>query len=347
MAGLGAHAQAVAQTSSKVGSSSDKEVSKEVEGKMFLLCTYADSERWLSGIEPMLYPTGMTFYRPFSYKQRYFEPETLAEQLTDPSQSGSLVKNATWNEGFFVIRFSDQTEVDFLSLFIPLRRVSLAKVERADGFNLYFHLGPFVKPEYSQALRTSILPKFDLTSSVTSVSATKLYPSTRGRSKMARKPPRRDLIATQVRSETAARRIGDRKCACSESRPEALIAGSKPTMCAECQRKKRGQTMLDDHHVAGQANRKETIPVPANDHRARLSVDQYDWPKQTRENPEGSPVLAAAGSIRGFVDTLMYLLEKFILWLAEMLEVLDAYLAKKLGSKWWVGTGLEQFAPKR
>jgi hypothetical protein len=142
---------------------------------MFLLCTYADSERWLSGIEPMLYPTGMTFYRPFSYKQRYFEPETLAEQLTDPSQSGALVKNTTWNEGFFGIRFSDQTEVDFLPLFIPLRRVSLAKVERADGFNLYFHLGPFVKPEYSEALRASILPKFDLTSSVTNVSATKLF----------------------------------------------------------------------------------------------------------------------------------------------------------------------------
>ena len=87
--------------------------------------------------------------------------------------------------------------------------------------------------------------------------------------------------------------------------------------------------------------------MPANDHRAQLSVDQYDWPKQTRENPDGSPALAAAGSIRGFVDTAVYLIEKFLLWVAELLEQLDAYLTEKLGSKWWVGTVLEQFAPNR
>jgi hypothetical protein len=168
----------------------------------------------------------------------------------------------------------------------------------------------------------------------------------RGPSKMARKPRRRDPIAAQVRSDTAARRVGGGGCACGESRPEALITGSTPIICAECQRKKRGQTTLDDHHVAGEPNRKETILVPANDHRAQLSVDQYDWPKQTRENPEGSPLLAAAGSIRGFVDTIVYLIEKLVLWAADLLEQLDAYLAKKLGSRWWVGTELEQFAPK-
>lgn len=142
---------------------------------MFLLCTYADSERWLSVIEPMLYPTGVTFYRPFSYRQKYFEPQTLAEQLTDPSQFESLIKNATWNQGFFGIRFSDKAESDFLPVFIPLRKVCLAKVERADGFNLYFHLKEFILPEYSEALGTVMLPKFDLTSSVTDVSATKLF----------------------------------------------------------------------------------------------------------------------------------------------------------------------------
>jgi hypothetical protein len=164
---------------------------------------------------------------------------------------------------------------------------------------------------------------------------------------MARKPPRRDPIAAQIRNDVAARRIGGRTCTCGEFRPEALIAGSNPMICVKCQRKKRGQSTLDDHHVAGEANRKETIPVPANDHRAQLSVDQYDWSKQTRENPDGSPLLAAAGSIRGFVDTLVYLIEKFILWAADLLEQLDAYLTVELGSKWWVGTELEQFAPKR
>lgn len=164
---------------------------------------------------------------------------------------------------------------------------------------------------------------------------------------MARKPSRRDPIAAQVRRDAAARRIGGRTCTCGECRPEALIAGSNPMICGECQRKKRAQTTLDGHHVAGEANREETIPVPVNDHRAQLSVDQNDWPKRTLENPDGSPLLAAAASIRGFVDTLFYLIEKFILWAADLLEHLDAYLTERSGSKWWVGTDLERFAPKR
>lgn len=60
---------------------------------------------------------------------------------------------------------------------------------------------------------------------------------------------------------------------------------------------------MDDHHVFGKANDPTTIvTVPANDHRAELSVAQQDWPKKTPENPDGSPLLAAAARIRGFVD---------------------------------------------
>lgn len=163
---------------------------------------------------------------------------------------------------------------------------------------------------------------------------------------MTRKLPQRDPIGAYQREATAARRIGaGKQCACGESRPEALITGSDPTICAECQRKRRGQTIMDDHHPAGEANSPATIPVPVNDHRAELSVAQHDWPKQTRENPDGSPLLAAAGCVRGFIDQIIYLVKKLLLWIPEMLEALDAFLAKKLEPKWWVGTPLEQFAP--
>jgi hypothetical protein len=104
---------------------------------------------------------------------------------------------------------------------------------------------------------------------------------------------------------------------------------------------------MDKHHVAGQANNPTTIPIDVNDHRARLSDDQCDWPKQTRENPDGSPLIAGAGCLRGFVDTVVYLIERLVLWVADMLEKLDAYLVQKLGRKWWVKTELNQFAPKR
>jgi hypothetical protein len=104
---------------------------------------------------------------------------------------------------------------------------------------------------------------------------------------------------------------------------------------------------MDNHHFAGEANNPLTVPTPVNDHRAELNVAQYDWPKETRENPDGCPLLAAAGCIRGFVDWVVYIIDKGLLWIAEMAEALSKFLTDKLGPKWWVGTILERFAPER
>ncbi len=165
---------------------------------------------------------------------------------------------------------------------------------------------------------------------------------------MRKRPPQRDPIVAYQRKATAARRVGGHtQCACGEARPEALIAGSNPTICNACEGKRRGRTTFDDHHVAGKANSPVTIPVWVNDHRARLSVAQYDWPKRTLENPDGSPLLAEAACTRGYIDTNDYLVETLLLPKAEMLEGLDAYLEKKLGPKWWLKMGLKQFEPKR
>jgi len=164
---------------------------------------------------------------------------------------------------------------------------------------------------------------------------------------MPKKPRPRDPIRAHARKKTAARRLGEgKKCSCGEDRPEALLAGTKPTICATCQRARNRMTTEDQHHVAGEANDPTTIPVPVNDHRARLSVDQYDWPRATLQNPEGSPLLAGAACIRGFVDTVIYLIQRLLLPKAEMLEILDAYLKDKLGARWWENTPLAQFAPK-
>ena len=103
----------------------------------------------------------------------------------------------------------------------------------------------------------------------------------------------------------------------------------------------------DDHHFAAKANSPVTIPAPVNDHRAELNVAQYDWPKQTRENPDGSPLLAAAACIRGFIDTVLYLIEKGLHWIADMLEKADAFLTQTHGKKWWTGTEIEKFAPRQ
>lgn len=163
-----------------------------------------------------------------------------------------------------------------------------------------------------------------------------------------RKLPSTDPIGTMQRRNTAARCKGvNAKChKCGEARPEALVAGSKPMICAECQRKELGHSVNDNHHCFGQNNSPVTISIPANDHRAELSVAQYEWPKNTRENPHGSPFLAAAGCIRGFIDTVLHLIEKGLQWIAGLLEMADAFLVEKFGPKWWVGTPLEQFQSK-
>jgi hypothetical protein len=165
---------------------------------------------------------------------------------------------------------------------------------------------------------------------------------------MPKKRSQRDPITAYQRKATAARRVGNNaQCThCDERRPEALIANSKPPTCAECERKRQGKTTMDDHHVAMRANNPATIPVPVNDHRAVLSVAQYEWPKKTRENPDGSPLVAAAGCIRGFVDHLLYLIDRFLHWSAEMLEDLDSYLIERLGPQWWLETPLKRFVPK-
>jgi hypothetical protein len=165
---------------------------------------------------------------------------------------------------------------------------------------------------------------------------------------MTKKLPQRDPEGAYVRRVVAERSVGvNAKCACGENRPEALIRRSKPIMCRECKRKKEGKMTVDNHHFGAKANSPIKIPVPTNDHCAELNAAQFDWPKETRENPNGSPLLAAAACIRGFIDYILYLIEKGLRWVADMLEAADTYLGRQLGSKWWVGTELEKFAPKQ
>jgi hypothetical protein len=164
---------------------------------------------------------------------------------------------------------------------------------------------------------------------------------------MPNKNTLRDPEAPLIRKATALRRAGlNAQCACGEKRPEALSVKGERKICHECRRREEGKTIVDSHHVFGKANSAVTIPTPVNDHRAKLSVAQYDWPNKTLENREGSPLLAAAGVVRGFIDYIRYLIENGLAWVVQMLETADALLVKRLGPKWWVGTELEKFAPK-
>ena len=164
---------------------------------------------------------------------------------------------------------------------------------------------------------------------------------------MKKKPPR-DPIGSFEREARATRRVGEgNRCSqCGENRPLALIPGRNPKICANRQREELGKSPLDDHHPAGEANDPTTTPIPVNDHRADLSPLQYEWPEATWRNPLGSPILAGAACMRGYCETDSYLVFSLLILKAEMLEALDAFLAKRLGLEWWVGTEMERFASR-
>jgi hypothetical protein len=160
--------------------------------------------------------------------------------------------------------------------------------------------------------------------------------------------PQRDPGAAYQRRVAATRRFPTgSSCACGELRPEAFVSNSNPVICAACDRARKGKKTMDKHHVAGRANSPITILVPVNDHRAELSPAQYDWPKATLENATGSPLLARAARVRGFVDTNSYLVETLLLPHAEFCELLDSMLTEKLGPEWWVNTDLDKLGNKR
>lgn len=145
-----------------------------------------------------------------------------------------------------------------------------------------------------------------------------------------------DPIAEYRRAEKAQRRLGkNAKCKCGETRPEVLSRLSGGYICEKCARKKIGRSEFDRHHPAGKSNCRLTIPIPANDHRARLSVEQYSWPPRTLQNRGRSPLLAVAACVRGFLDTVTYLMDGLLGWIPSTLEELDDKLTDLLGRQWW------------
>jgi hypothetical protein len=103
---------------------------------------------------------------------------------------------------------------------------------------------------------------------------------------------------------------------------------------------------MDRHHPAGKRNSPITVNVPVNDHRATLSEAQYDWPKATLENSGGCPLRAAAACLRGFIDTICYLIDRLLRWIVEMLELLSEFLIERFGPEWWLDTPIARFARK-
>ena len=149
-----------------------------------------------------------------------------------------------------------------------------------------------------------------------------------------------DPLESLKRIEEQYRRLGIRTpvCAwtdCGERNPFTLVGHHPDISCYEHYSLRVGRKPYEAHHVSGQANSDVTADVRGNDHRI-LSELQRFWPEDTLRNPEHSPLIVAAASIRGWCDVMRVILERSIGWIPGFLEWLNNILVDVIGTDWWV-----------
>ena len=154
-----------------------------------------------------------------------------------------------------------------------------------------------------------------------------------GKPKPSRQQP---FGAGDVRRENNLRRLGSRNpaCGCGEREPGALTGYHPDIVCYACLLLVQGKLPVEGHHLAGRANSPTKATLPANDHRL-LSELQREWPPGTLRNLDGSPLLAAAAALRGWLDVLRLILDRTVGWIPPLLEWLDGELRRLLGERWW------------
>jgi hypothetical protein len=120
---------------------------------MFILSAFADRPYWLSCLEPLLYPSGCSFYRPFSYREEYVA-EPLRSELRNPVRLDAFLSDQERNTGLFGIRFKDESEPQYRGRFIPLRKVRLTNVQVSDTYQLSFKIEEYIKLTANETLQS-------------------------------------------------------------------------------------------------------------------------------------------------------------------------------------------------
>jgi len=120
---------------------------------MFILCTYADGPYWPSSIEPLLYPSGCTFHRTFSYREEYID-QALVTTFKNPDQIEKLITSNTWNKGIFGLRFREEKDMEYRGKFVPLRRVRITEVKIPDKIQINFSLEEYLSLSSTGKLQT-------------------------------------------------------------------------------------------------------------------------------------------------------------------------------------------------
>lgn len=139
-------------------------------------------------------------------------------------------------------------------------------------------------------------------------------------------------------------RLGTRhpKCAqCPEDDPRALTGTFPDILCAEHRAIAQGRAPIEGQHPPGRHNDPDTtVDTYLNDHTI-WDESKLDWPERTRLNPDGSPLIAAAASVRTVLDWFRQIIQRVLGWVPEFLEALDARLTEVFGGPWWGELGFE------
>src|ERR1700752_3713557 len=94
-------------------------IAKAKEQSMIVIATITNGPYWRSSFEPMLYPSGVSFYRPFSYREQWVSENlirTFRQKSFNPKKW--LKKNQS---AFFCVRFLGEN----VKKLVPIRGVEI------------------------------------------------------------------------------------------------------------------------------------------------------------------------------------------------------------------------------
>jgi hypothetical protein len=93
--------------------------------------------------------------------------------------------------------------------------------------------------------------------------------------------------------------------------------------------------LTEDDHFAGHHNDPVKAPIPRTTTASGANPRGQEWPRETLRNPDRSPLLWSAAIQRGVRDYLELILARYSAGAPEFLEMLDAWLRRRIGERWF------------
>ncbi len=156
-----------------------------------------------------------------------------------------------------------------------------------------------------------------------------------------------EAINRAVRRTRKARPLGPDakcwKCGCEDPTVLHRPKNKRKIWCYECVSLEDGKSVVEQHHLLGEANDPTKVRTPGNLHRI-VSDAQIDWPEEVRYNTERDPLLWLAALCRSLRD----IGEAVVGWLDQIalfLERLAQTLRELHGPRWWEALGIGGLEP--